>query len=260
MNSFKSLISPLKVFGSMKMLAAVQAFIFLTIWVTFPSQILPSPLEIAHEWNVLALQDGMLVELGKSIVTIWKAIFYSAIISFGIAYLATASLFKPVAGWLTALRFLGFAGITFVFTLWTSNGADLKVALMTFGMSVFLITNALSMIESITQDQIDYARTLHLSGWRITYELAFRDKLDEALDLIRQNAAMGWVMLSMVEGLVRSEGGIGDLLLNQNKHLHLSAVFAIQITILVYGLFQDSILKWIRLLICPYVKFTSAKS
>ena len=259
MNNFNSLVSPFKVFGSMKMMAAVQAMILISIWVVLPNQVLPSPLEILKSWNEMALQDGMLVELGKSIVTIWKAIIYSTLISFSIAYLATASIFRPVARWLTALRFLGFAGITFVFSLWWNNGSDLKIALLTFGMSVFLLTNALSMIESISQDQIDYARTLHLSGWRITYELAFRDRLDEALDLIRQNAAMGWTMLSMVEGLVRSEGGIGDLLLNQNKHLHLSAVFAIQITILVYGIFQDTILSYLRTVICPYVKFTNAK-
>jgi ABC-type nitrate/sulfonate/bicarbonate transport system permease component len=260
MNNINSLISPFKFFGNMKMLAMFQAIILIVIWIMVPSTILPSPLEIMNEWNNLALHDGMLVELGKSIVTIWKAIIYSAIISFGIAYLATASIFKPIAAWLTALRFLGFAGITFLFTLWTSNGSELKIALLTFGMSVFLLTNALSMIQNISQDQIDYARTLQLSGWRITYELAFRDRLDEALDLIRQNAAMGWTLLSMVEGLVRSEGGIGDLLLNQNKHLHLSAVFAIQITILVYGIFQDSVLQMIRRIICPYVKFNGSKS
>jgi len=43
-------------------------------------------------------------------------------------------------------------------------------------------------------------------------------------------------MLTMVEGISRSEGGVGAMLLNQNKHFHLSAVFAIQLTILLLGL------------------------
>lgn len=43
----------------------------------------------------------------------------------------------------------------------------------------------------------------------------------------------------MVEGITRSEGGIGALLLNQNKYFNLSAVFAIQLTILAYGILQD---------------------
>lgn len=255
----KTIFSPFKPYAGIQFLALGQAIILMAIWILLPSQVLPDPLEIAQAWNTLALKDGMLIELFKSVVTIWKAIILATIISFGIAFLSTASFFKPVAHWLTTFRFLGFAGITFLFTLWTDNGSDLKVWLLTFGMSAFMLTSAVSMVESITQEQIDYARTLRLDGWRITYELAFREKLDEILDLIRANAAVGWTLLSMVEGLVRSEGGIGDLLLNQNKHMHLSAVFAIQITILFYGLGQDYILQLIRSAICPYTKFMKAK-
>jgi NitT/TauT family transport system permease protein len=86
-----------------------------------------------------------------------------------------------------------------------------------------------------------------------------RGKLDQTLDAIRQNAAMGWVMLSMVEGLVRSEGGIGLLLLTNSKFLNLNAIFAIQLTILAYGILQDYILQWIRTLVCPYVALENSK-
>ena len=63
----------------------------------------------------------------------------------------------------------------------------------------------------------------------------------------------------MVEGLVRSEGGIGSLLLNQNKHLHLAGIFAIQLTILLYGLLQDYLLGLLRQAACPYIKYTNVK-
>ena len=43
----------------------------------------------------------------------------------------------------------------------------------------------------------------------------------------------------MVEGIARSEGGVGAMLLNQNKHFHLAEVFAIQLLILVVGILQD---------------------
>lgn len=36
-----NLISPFKVFGNMKTLAIIQALFLLSIWVLFPSQILP---------------------------------------------------------------------------------------------------------------------------------------------------------------------------------------------------------------------------
>src|SRR5574343_626957 len=156
---YHNLVSPFKTFPSMTMLAITQAFMLIMIWVLAPSSVFPSPIEIAIAWNDLALHSGLLLELAKSVILIWDAIFISAIISFSIAYLSTLSLFKPLVGWLTALRFLGFAGITFMFTLWTSSGGELKLWLLVFGMSVFQLTNAKSMVDGISQDQIDYART-----------------------------------------------------------------------------------------------------
>jgi len=77
-------------------------------------------------------------------------------------------------------------------------------------------------------------------------------RADAAFDAMRQNAAMGWMMLTMVEGISRSEGGIGALLLNQNKHFRLEAVFAIQIAILLIGLFQDYSLGLAKKFLFPY--------
>ena len=70
-----------------------------------------------------------------------------------------------------------------------------------------------------------------------------------------QNAAMGWMALTMVEGLVRSEGGIGALMLNENKHLDLDAVFALIGVVLVVGIAQDVALAWLRRTACPYARW-----
>lgn len=231
----------------------VEAILFLIVWLLSSLSLVPTPVDILGTWHRLASQEGLLIELWQSSKTLAKAIVLTSLISFGAAYLATAAVFKPIVTWATGLRFLGFAGITFFFTLWTSDGASLKLWLLTFGMSVFMLTTALAIVNSVTQDQIDYARTLGLDGWQITWEIVIRGKLDEALDAIRQNAAIGWVMLSMVEGLVRSEGGIGLLLLTNSKFLNLNAIFAIQLTILTYGLLQDVFLRWMRTVICPYI-------
>ena len=231
----------------------------LVFWLLSPSQIIPTPMEIVSAWNDMAANHGLLLELAASALTIWKAIAWSTLIAMGIACLSTMSFFRTAAQWLTSLRFLGFAGITFLFTLWTSDGASLKLWLLTFGMTVFLLTNMLSTVDSVTQQDIDYARTMRLGPWRMAYETIVRGKLADMLDLVRQNAAMGWTLLSMVEGLVRSEGGIGTLLLNQNRHFHLAAVFAIQITILVYGLAQDYLMKLFRDTLCPYVKLSQIR-
>jgi NitT/TauT family transport system permease protein len=69
---------------------------------------------------------------------------------------------------------------------------------------------------------------------------------------MRQNAAVGWTLLTLVEGLTRSGGGIGAMLLNQNRYFLLAGVFAIQLTILSYGLAQDWLLSLLRDVLCPW--------
>lgn len=238
---------------NIKLLAFVQLILLGLIWMSMPpSTGIPTPVAIAEAWNKLALEQGLLAELMVSVIVILKALMMSALISFTLAYLTTADIFKPGATMIASLRFLGFAGLTFLFTLWTSNGQNLKLALLTFGMTVFLTRSTVDEIKSIPSESIDYARSLGLRGWRITYEIGVRGSLHVMLDLLRQNAAVGWTLIVLVEGLVRSEGGIGALLLVNGKYFNLSGVFAIQLTILAYGIIQDIALNALRALVCPY--------
>ena len=240
---------------SLKFLAAVQLAILAAIWVVLPASTgIPSPTDIGSAWQTLATTQGLLLELMKSVVVIWEALILSAVFSFGVAYLTTADIFKPAGTMIASMRFLGFAGLTFLFTMWTSSGQNLKLALLTFGMTVCLTRSTIDDVKSIPLESIDYARSLGLRGWRITYEMAVRGRLHAMLDLVRQNAAVGWTLIVMVEGLVRSDGGIGAMLLIQGKYFNLASVFAIQLTILTYGIVQDILLNLLRAIVCPYTE------
>jgi NitT/TauT family transport system permease protein len=143
-------------------------------------------------------------------------------------------------------------GLSFFFTLASKNGHELKLYLLVFSVSVFFITSMADVLNAIPKVQFDLARTLRMGEWRVVWEVIILGQADKVFDVLRQNAAVGWMMLTMVEGMSRSEGGIGALLLNQNKHFHLSAVMAIQMTILVLGLIQDYIIGFLKELFCPY--------
>lgn len=254
---FKSLFTPFSMGRrfSVKFLAAGQLVILLGLWVVAPlSTGIPSPLAVAEAWNTLATTRGLLVNLWLSIVTISQALVLSSILSWLLAALVTADIFKPVGSFVSALRFLGFAGLTYLFTLWTDGQHSLKLSLLTFGMTVFLTRSMIDIVKSVPQSEIDYARSLGLSGWGLTWELMVYGKSGDMLDLIRQNAAVGWTLLAMVEGVTRSDGGIGAMLLSSNKFLNLPQVFAIQLTILSYGILQDHLLSWIRSVVCPWTR------
>lgn len=239
---------------SVRFLAIAQLVIMAIIWLFLPANVgIPTPQAIATAWNDLALNQGLLVELLRSVTTILKALFLSAVIAFGTAYLTTADAFKATGTFIASMRFLGFAGLTFLFTLWVGgNGANLKLAMLTFGMTVFLMRSTVDEIKSIPGESVDYARSLGLRGWEITYEIGIRGRLHAMLDLLRQNAAIGWTLIVIVESYVRSDGGIGALLAVQAKYFNLPAVFAIQLTILAYGILQDMALSLLRATVCPY--------
>jgi len=240
---------------SVKFLAAGQLVLLLGLWSIAPSSTgIPSPLGVLTAWNELAATKGLLLELWSSSQTILKALVLSSFIAWFVAALVTADIFKPVGAFVSAMRFLGFAGLTFLFTLWTNSQGALKVALLTFGMTVFLTRSLIDVVKSAPQSEIDYARTLGLSGWGLTWELMVRGRSGDVLDLIRQNAAVGWTLLAMVEGITRSDGGIGAMLLNSNKYFNMNAVFAIQLTILSYGMAQDYALSWLRSALCPWTR------
>ena len=154
------------------------------------------------------------------------------------------------------MRFLSLVGLSFVFTLMMHGGHNLKVSLLVFGMVVFFVTSMNEEIASIPRDEFNHARTLGMSEWRVVWEVIILGRIDRAFEILRQNFAVAWMMLTMVEGISRAEGGIGALLLNQNKHFRLDAVFAIQATIFIIGLTLDYLFGVAKRFLFPYADLT----
>ena len=241
---------------TLTLIIVVQTLLLLTIWSFGSAFLIPSPIEIGKAWVSLVTQQGLLYELGVSISTNLEAIFISSILSIGLAYLTVVPFVRPIVEALSKARFFGFSGFVIVFTMIFGGQHSLKVALLVFGISVFFLTSMSSVVLSIPKEEFDHARSLRMSPWRSVWEVVILGKADEALEVLRQNAAMGWMLLTMVEGLVRVDGGIGVLMLNEGKHFHLDAVFAIQLTILAVGIVQDKLIGIIKTALCPYASLS----
>jgi len=257
MNDALNVLSPNRVISkqTLRWVIGFQLLMLFFIWVFSPTVFLPKPKEVFQ-----ALSEMWMEGLGGELITSFylnlQAIALSSILSLLLAYLTVVPFFRPIVTLLSKLRFLSMVGLTFFFTLMASTGHELKLYLLVFSVSVFFVTGMAEVVAGIPKEQFDLARTLRMSEWRVVYEVVILGQADKAFEILRQNAAMGWMMLTMVEGISRSEGGVGAMLLNQNKHFHLSAVFAIQISILVLGLGQDYVIGLLRRVFCPYAALT----
>lgn len=228
--------------------------VFITGWILLraSNHAIPSPIQVGSAWLVLG-QDGLLFKIWNSYSLNLYSMLISTAISFILAYLTVVSAFRPTAEFISKLRFLGFTGLTFLLGMY-AEGRDLQVWMLVFGITTFYTTSMIAVVSAIPQASLDHAKTLRMSPWRVVWEVVVRGTLDDALDVLRQSAAIGWVMLTMVEGMVRSQGGIGVTLIDLNRRLKLDGIVAIVFTILLIGITQDFVLNQIRLMICPYSK------
>jgi len=221
---------------------------------------LPAPADVLSALATLWNERGLFDQLSSSLALNLEAIAWSTAITLALAYATVAPAVRPLVAGLTKLRFTGMVGWGFVLALVTTSGHQLKLWMLVFGMTPFFLTAMAAVVAEIPKERFDHARTLGLPEWRVVWEVVIRGTLDKAFETLRQNAAMGWMMLTTVEGVVRSEGGIGTMLLDENKHLALDAVFALILVVLIVGVAQDYALAYLRRLACPYADLAKERS
>jgi len=232
--------------------------VFLAAW-QLAAGVIPSPADVLAALARLWTEQGLFDELATSVTLNLEAIAWTTAITLALAYATVVPAVRPIVAAVSKLRFTGMVGWAFVFTLWARDGHQLKLWMLVFGMTPFFVTAMAAVVAELPKERFDHARTLGMSEWRVVWEVVIRGTADQALEALRQSAAMGWMMLTMVEGVVRSEGGIGAMMLNENKHLQLDAVFALIGVVLAVGVVQDGALAWLRRTVCPYAELTTER-
>lgn len=243
-------------FSTKKAIVVGQIFVAILAWYAIGSKIIPTPDEILAALPVL-WNKGLGFELYRSFLVNLKSLFIAFVLSSLLAYSTVlpygiGEFFRPIVKFISNLRFLGLVGLTLVFTLMTPDGHSLKIALLVFGITTFMVTSLYSIVSNISKERFDDARTMRMSPMHVVWEVVVLGTAADALDVLRQCAAISWTLLAAVEGLVRTEGGLGALMLTQDKYFNLSGVFAIQFVILLVGLAFDFGIAGIRRKLCPY--------
>lgn len=259
---YKKLLSPNAILSSAEtdVLIICQTLGVFVVWNIANSTLFPRPQEIGLALADLVLHKGVFREFLKSIGLCLQAMFYAILVSLLLCYLSVLPLFKPMATLATKLRFLPSVGLTFLFLKIASGVVDSqKMYLLVFGISVFFCTSIMSVIGSTTTEELNYARTLRFSEWRVVWEVIILGKIDLVFEAVRQNFAMAWMMIAMVENLCKSDGGIGVIISDQNKYFKFDYVWAIQLLILLTGIGMDYALRKTREFLLPYSVLTTTR-
>ncbi len=251
----KQLFTPFGEVGKKARLGIVTFWVvfFLGMFELFHSKVIPPPSRIVVSLGKLLSSSDFYEDLTASLLTTIKAMSYSIVVTVIIVYASTIQFFKPLAEFVSKCRYLTLTGLVFVFTMVSSDLGQLKMYLLMFGIIPFFVTSFFSIIGSTPPEEIWKGYVNKLNRWETLYEVIVVGKLDMLFEVMRQNFAISWMMITMVEGFAMSEGGIGTLLIKSNKYLDLSPVFAMLTVVLVLGLFFDFILSWLRGILFPYL-------
>lgn len=245
-------------FSGRCLLAGAWVAAALGAWVLSPYASLPGPVEVAAALRRLWWEVGLGSEMLRTLGLIGHALLLSVAVSAALAYSSVLPFLRPAVGLVCKLRFVGTAGLVLPLMLLTGGGYSLKVGLLVWGMSTFLTTSMAHIVATVPPERLDLLRTLGAGELRVVWEGVVLATLDEVLDAVRQNLAMGWSMISMVEGISRAEGGVGAMLFSHEKHFQLAEVYAILCVVLVVGLCLDALMELCIDLACPHSSLDAA--
>jgi len=262
MEFIKKIFHPLtKVTGrTLITLIVIEACIALLLWEIFGGHgLIPGPLKIAKSVLTILASANFIDNLFSSLGLTLMGMGLSIVIALMVSYLSLIPVFIPIAKFIVKCRYLTLTGLIFLFTLLTQDGHQLKLSLLIFGIVPFFVTSLLSIIDSINVQEYELCKTLRMNNWQTLLEVVIIGRLDQVFEVMRQNFAIAWMMITMVEGLSMSEGGLGTMLIKSNKYIDLGTVFGILVIIFGLGVLFDYLLKSMRHWLFPYTKVHTRK-
>ncbi|MBL0741976.1 ABC transporter permease [Chryseolinea lacunae] len=257
MDTIRKIFSPLtQIKGRTSItLVVMEATAALVAWELFGQHgLIPTPSKILMAAWKIVTSAFFADNLFSSLALTFTGMGISIVVALLVSYLSLIPVFAPVARFIVKCRYLTLTGLIFLFTLLTQDGHQLKLSLLIFGIVPFFVTSLLSIIDAINVQEYELCKTLRMNNWQTLWEVVIVGRLDQVFEVMRQNFAIAWMMITMVEGLSMSEGGLGTMLIKSNKYIDLGTVFAILVIIFALGVFFDSVLKHLRHWLFPYTK------
>lgn len=205
---------------------AVTAVVILAVWQFYPSYILPRPWETVQR-GISLFERGLIGDVGVSVWIIIRAGLISFVIGSIVSYGLFLSDLKPTVHFIAILRCLPMSAPVVLLLALHFNGDDLKLYTMVFIITVYFVAANVQSNFGISPQMVYHGFTLGMSRWQILWHRVIRGGMFYNIMNFIPNLGMGWSMLTLIEGLSRSSGGIGDVMLQQEKIFSFSGIAAL---------------------------------
>ncbi len=249
-------------------LGIVGLLVFLLIWVIMTMGetplvnpgILPSPWKVLTSYSDLCTDNDLVkntfFSIGLNIAGYLKAIIVSIILGFVIGlYPIFRGMFK---NHIEAIRFVPIAAAIGLFIVWYGSQTSMKVNFLAFGIIIFLLPVVIARIDEVKSVYLKTVHTLGATDWQVIRTVYIPSVFSRLFDDIRILTAISWTYIVFAEQ-VASQGGIGYLTFAVRRFGRIDKLFALLILILIIGLIQDRIFKYLDKEFFPYKYQTKSK-
>jgi len=256
MNDIKKIFTPFARVGDKTTGLVIAAWIggILLLLEVFHSPIVPPPSKVFMALGDMMQTSSFWEDFMKSLITTVEAMAISIAITMVLVYASCIPAFRIFSMFVSKCRYLTLTGLVTLFTFFTSDLGQLKMSLLIFGIVPYFVTTFLQVVDEIPQQQIDKAYVNRKTSWEALYEVVIVGKMDALFEVMRENFAISWMMITMVEAYDMSGGGIGTIMIKSNRHLDLATIFAMLVAILGTGILFDFGLCKLRLGVFDYLK------
>lgn len=237
----------------------VGTFIILMIWSMAvkngwtPKGILPAPMSIITCLPELHFKDFLVhnvwISFYLNLLGLLEAVVFAIPIGLAIglnSYLK--AVFEP---YLSALRFVPLTALVGLFVVAFGIYTNMKVQFLAVSIFIYLVPVIVQRVEETAVVLDQTMKTLGATRWQRIIYLYVPDVLSRVYTDIIVLSAISWTYIVVAE-MVNLTGGVGALSFLAARQGRTDKVYAIVIVIVLVGLLQDKILKYLDPIFFPH--------
>lgn len=215
--------------------------------------LMPTPKSVLAAFQEMYYNDFLIGNTNTSIVRnfhgYYKAIIYALPIGFLIGLFP---IFRALfSKYVDAIRFIPLAATTGIFIIWYGIEEGVKVNFLAFGIFVYLLPIVVQRIDDVQKVYMQTAKTMGASKWQTIRTVFIPSVFSKVFDDIRVIVAISWTYIVIAE-LINNQGGLGVMIHTAARQSRIDKVFAILFLIVIIGIVQDQLFKWLDRLIFPH--------
>jgi NitT/TauT family transport system permease protein len=150
-----------------------------------------------------------------------------------------------------SLRFIPVTALGGIFialfglTIWT------KINFLAFGIWVYLVPVVVQRIDEVSKICLQMMKTLGATKWQTFKYIYWPYVISRLSDDIRILVGISWTYIIVAE-LKNVQGGLGSLIFLGERRSDPSIVYAMIILIVILGVLQDRLFKWLDTKLFPF--------